>query len=458
MSIYSFMVSLRMFFFLLFNFFILSCKSQNTELNTHITDSPNILIIIADDLGWSDIGFNGSDVKSPNIDKLAKEGTLLTNNYATPTCTPTRVGLLTGKYPSRYGILAPAYGEVIYKGDPTLASLLSSKGYSTHIVGKWHLGSPPHTPLKYGFQTSYGYSDGQVDPYTHIYKNGKNTWHRNDSLISENGHATDLITKEAIKIIKKRHDNPFFLYVAYSVPHYPLNEPKEWTSIYKDVNMFDSRRWFAGSITHMDDGIGQIISALEDTKQRKNTLILFISDNGGQKSWYSETEYNGKYASLPHEVLGNNFPLRGWKGDVYEGGIRVPAVINWPGLIKDTIFNIPVHVTDWLPTLMSVTGNEKALDSMIIDGKSMWQYIVGSKRPDDNIVKRVMYWKTPRDYAVREGKWKLIDHRNENEGFELYDLESDFRETKNMIDKEPQVAEHLKVILFDMQKGDNERH
>lgn len=448
---------LRISVFLFFHFFLSSCKNQNIGLNTHVGDSPNILIIIADDLGWSDIGFNGSDVKSPNIDKLAQGGAILANNYATPTCTPTRVGLFTGKYPSRYGILAPAYGEVIDQGDSTLASLLSSKGYSTHIVGKWHLGSPPHTPLKYGFQTSYGYFDGQVDPYTHIYKNGKNSWQRNDSLISEIGHATDLITKEAISIIKQKHDNPFFLYVAYSVPHFPLKEPEEWTSIYKNVNMSDSRRWFASSISHMDDGIGQIISVLEDTKQRKNTLILFLSDNGGQKSWHNEKDYNGEYASLPHSVLGNNFPLRGWKGDVYEGGIKVPAVINWPGVIKNTIFNVPVHITDWLPTLMSVAGKKKALDSLGIDGKDMWQYFVGRKGVDD-ILNRVMYWKTPQDYAVREGKWKLIDHGNGTGRFELYNLESDFRETDNMIDKEPSIAEHLKAILLDIQKSDKNTH
>ncbi len=190
-----------------------STSAQSNEL-------PNILIIVPDDLGWNDVGYHGSDIKTPNLDKLAESGLRFDQHYVMPTCTPTRVSLLTGKYPSRYGIVGPDYGEVIDMGDPTLASILKENGYFTAIAGKWHLGSPPYTPLKYGFDSSYGYFDGQIDPYTHEYKTEtklteRRSWHRNDTYLEEEGHVTDLLTTEAIRIIEEANEKPFFLYVPF---------------------------------------------------------------------------------------------------------------------------------------------------------------------------------------------------------------------------------------------------
>ncbi|UCE48416.1 MAG: sulfatase-like hydrolase/transferase, partial [Phycisphaerales bacterium] len=194
-------------------------------------DKPNILFIIADDMGWADIGYHNTEVLTPNLDKLAKQSVRLRRHYVMPTCTPTRIGLMTGRYPSRLGVLSPAYGQVFDKDSVTLAQALQDGGYRTSIGGKWHMGSPPdYTPLKYGFDTSYGYFHGQIDPYTHHYKTGVRSWHRNDQYLAEEGHATDLITDEAVRIVESHHDKPFFLYVAYSVPHFPLDEPDEWTS------------------------------------------------------------------------------------------------------------------------------------------------------------------------------------------------------------------------------------
>jgi arylsulfatase A-like enzyme len=301
--------------------FSFGCQGENAG-ETYSPDKPNIIIILPDDLGWSDVGYHGSDVRTPNIDKLAKAGVRLNQHYVMPTCTPSRVSLMTGLYPSRYGVLGPAYGEVIDLGDPTLASLLGDNGYFTAINGKWHMGSPPYTPLKYGFHSSYGYFDGQIDPYTHEYKmetelTERRSWHRNDEYLDESGtHVTDLITAEAVRIIEEDREEPFFLYVAHHVPHFPLDEPTEWMSVYDDVFQHPSRKLFAASVTHMDDGIGKIIDALERTGKRENTLIIFISDNGGQRSWQSDTEYEGRYADKPHTVLGNNFPLRGWKTEL----------------------------------------------------------------------------------------------------------------------------------------------
>ena len=420
------------------------------------TDKPNILIILADDMGWADVGYHGSDVRTPNIDKLAKTGIMFQQHYVMPTCTPSRVSLMTGLYPSRYGVLGPAYGEVIDIGDPTMASILSEHGYFTAIAGKWHMGSPPYTPLRYGFQSSYGYLDGQIDPYTHEYKTeteftSRQSWHRNDEFLDERGtHVTDLITDEAIRIIEEEREEPFFLYVAHHAPHFPLDEPDEWMSVYDDVPMMHpSRRLFAASVTHMDDGIGQIIDALERTGKRENTVIIFISDNGGQFSWHSLTEYDGKYADKPHDVLGNNFPLRGWKVQLYEGGIRVPALINWSGKLDPGEIDFPVHVADWLPTIHDLTECEVPLRPDL-DGHNIWPMITGEKSFDGA---RQIYWKTFADYAVRDGWWKLIVNRNTN-NIQLFDLENDFRESNDLSSANPEKVEQMLRLLEEFKIND----
>ena len=419
-------------------------------------DKPNILIILPDDLGWADVGYHGSDVRTPNIDKLARTGIIFQQHYVMPTCTPSRVSLMTGLYPSRYGVLGPAYGEVIDPGDPTLPSILGEHGYFTAIAGKWHMGSPPYTPLKYGFRSSYGYFDGQIDPYTHEYKTeteltDRRSWHRNDEYLDESGtHVTDLITAEAIRIIEEERDEPFFLYVAHHIPHFPLDEPDEWMSVYDDIPlMHPSRKLFAASVTHMDDGIGQIIEALGRTGKRDNTLVIFISDNGGQFSWHNITEYHGNYADKQHVVLGNNYPLRGWKTQVYEGGIRVPAFINWPGQLDPGIIDFPVHISDWLPTLCDLTGYDKPLRPDL-DGLNIWPVINGEKSFEAT---RKIYWKTRADYAVRDGRWKLLVNRSTN-NVELYDLEDDFRENNNLSNAKPEIVEQMMSLLEEFKEKD----
>ena len=417
-------------------------------------NKPNIIVIIPDDMGWSDVGYYGSDIKTPHIDQLAASGVRMNQHYVMPTCTPTRVSLMTGKYPSRYGITGPAYGEVIDLGDPTLASVLKENGYFTAIAGKWHMGSPPYTPLKYGFQSSYGYFDGQIDPYTHEYKKetaltDRRSWHRNDVYLDEEGHVTDLLTTEAIRIIEEKREEPFFLYLAHHVPHFPLDEPEAWLNRYNDRDMFPSRKLFAASVTHMDDAIGKIIDALERTGQRGNTLILFTSDNGGQHSWHSATEYRGKYANKPHDVLGNNYPLRGWKGELYEGGIRVPAFVNWPGRLEPGRSDFPVHISDWFPTFCELIGIETPANQ-ILDGQSIWPLLVNQEKVPGN---RPIYWKIKSHYAIREGDWKLLINRHTNL-VELYNLKHDFRETRNLSDTKPEKVAHMLKLLEAFKEGD----
>ncbi len=410
---------------------------------------PNIVFIVADDLGWADIGYHGSRIKTPHVDRLAAEGVRFGQHYVMATCTPTRVGLMTGHYPSRYGVLSPAYGQIFRDDTVTLPMALRGCGYFTAIAGKWHMGSPPkYTPRKYGFDSSYGYFHGQIDPYTHNYKTGVRSWHRNDRYTDEQGHATDLITAEAVRIIESRHDRPFFLYVAYSVPHYPLAEPDEWTSLYQDIKE-PSRRLFAASVTHMDHGIGRIIEALERKALRRNTLVVFVSDNGGQKSWHSKQQYKGRYAEKPHNVLGDNRPLRGWKGELYEGGIRVPALANWPGVLEPRRLDEPVHIVDWMPTLCRLVGYSPKRD-LQWDGQDIWALLAGESA---KLQDRALYWKTPGRSAVRLGRWKLIVAGKQNKA-ELFDIAADPNETRDLAQEHPGQAERLKALLAQLAAGD----
>lgn len=413
-------------------------------------DKPNIIFIIADDLGWADIGYHNSEILTPHLDKLASQSVRLQQHYAMPTCTPTRVGLLTGRYPSRLGVLSPAYGDVLGKNSITLAQALKQGGYETSISGKWHMGSPPeYTPLKYGFDISYGYFHGQIDPYTHLYKTGVRSWHRNDQYLDEEGHATDLITDEAVRVLESDHAKPFFLYVAYSVPHFPLDEPDEWTSLYNDTIKNQSRRWNAASITHMDAGIGRIVDAVDHNGIRENTLIVFVSDNGGQKNWHSKTQYKGRYADKPHDVLGDNRPLRGWKTDVYEGGIRVPALANWPGVLEPGIMDTPVHIVDWMPTLCKLAGYSSNTDAKW-DGQDIWPLIQGRV---DQAKPRTLYWRTPSAQAIRHGNWKLIVNKQQKV-VGLYNVDADPYEENDVAQLHQDRIEALKQRLVEVSADD----
>jgi len=269
---------------------------------------PNIIFILSDDQGWGDIGYHGSEIQTPNLDKLAENGVRLERHYVHPVCSPTRAALLTGVFPSRFaitGAIAADSKQMLPTDVTTLPGLLSECGYKTHISGKWHLALTKDLgPTKYGFQTSYGYLHGQIDPYTHEYKLGDRTWHRNDELLEEEGHATDLITDEAIRFIGENRESPFFLYVAYSVPHYPLAEPEEWTAPYEGKIEERSRRLYAASLSHMDAGIGRIVSALEEAGLRENTIVVYSSDNGGQEDWLNtEGLYDNRFPPDPVRTL-----------------------------------------------------------------------------------------------------------------------------------------------------------
>jgi len=414
--------------------------------------STNVLVIIADDLGWRDVGYHGSEIRTPHIDKLAAAGVRLERHYVYPTCSPTRAGLLTGRNPSRFGILAPIAGrseQILPAKTATLASVLKEHGYATALSGKWHLGLRPEAgPRRYGFDQTYGYLHGQIDQWTHRYKNGDKTWHRNDRFLDETGHATDLIASEAIRFLETARTEPFFLYVAFSVPHHPVQEEERWITPYASSIIDASRRLYAASVTHMDSAIGRILDTLETRGQISQTLILFTSDNGGQQSYSSRTDYEGRHG--PNPTLGNNRPLRGWKGELYEGGIRVPAVVHWQGRLKPKVLNSAVNCLDWFPTVAQLAGVKLSSDWKI-EGRDVWPLLSGEGSPSPD---RPLYWNIGGFTAVIQDGWKLIVHQQGQADIELYDLEKDAAEETNRASVNPRKTAELKRVLATQRRRD----
>ena len=338
---------------------------------------PNIVYIVADDLGWKDVGFHGSDIKTPNLDKLAAGGVKLEQFYVQPMCTPTRAALMTGRYPFRYGLqtaVIPAGAKYGLATDEwLLPQVLKEAGYTTAIIGKWHLGNADqkYWPRQRGFDYQYGPLIGEIDYFTHQ-ANGVVDWYRNDTVVQEEGYSTTLLGNDAVKLIDA-HDaaKPLFLYLAFNAPHTPYQATTEYLDRYKSIED-PSRRAYAGSITAMDDQIGRVVAALEKKKMRDNTLIVFMSDNGGTRN----PMFSGAIADVSKlKIPCDNGPYREGKGSNYEGGTRVVAIANWPGHIPAGItVTEMIHVVDMYPTLVGLAGG--SLDkSKPLDGTNVWATI-----------------------------------------------------------------------------------
>ena len=410
----------------------------------HLPVAPNIVLIVADDAGWNDVGYHNAEIITPNIDSMAKAGVVMDNFYVYPTCSPTRAALLTGRYASRFGIYKPIAmksKQVLPSGVITLPGLLRNHGYQTAICGKWHLGlRPENGPLQYGFDYSYGFLHGQIDQQTHLYKNGDRSWHRMDRYTDEQGHATDLIAREAIEYVMEKREKakPFFLYVPFSVPHYPVQESGVWIDRYKGHQMSESRKMFAASMSHMDQAIGRLMTALKNEGLLSNTLVVFISDNGGQLSWTPTFEYNLEHG--PYPQLGDNTPLRGSKGEVYEGGIRVPAIFYWPEVLPASEEKTLIKITDLFPTLAAL-GGVSQFDSLSLDGNNIWPLLKGQELEAE----RELYLRTNQSIMLRKGSWKFIHHATslDSTNSELFDIENDPYETKNLATHNPEKFQFL---------------
>jgi arylsulfatase A-like enzyme len=417
---------------------------------------PNIVFMMADDLGWGDVAFHGGNAPTPHLDRLAREGLELAQCYSAPVCSPTRTALMTGRCWSRFGVTSPQNQRALPWDTVTLPRALKSVGYETCLTGKWHLGSlPEQGPNHFGFDHSYGSLAGGVSPWNHRYKKGEfsHTWHRDEKLIEETGHATDLIATEAVRWLEGRGSAPFFLYVPFTAVHLPLKEPEEWVARVPASVKGEVARHYAASVMHMDDAVGQIIAALEKKGVRDRTLVVFTSDNGG--SWVENNDLKYPDDHCPNGKLpGNNLPWRGQKGDLYEGGTREPALVSWPGHVKPGKVETPVQIIDWMPTFAAIAGYKPDHD-LKWDGIDITSLLTQhSALPD-----RALYAVAPgwRGRSVRMGNWKLIvSGEGKKRSVELYDLTADPAESKNQAESQPERVAQLSKVMDEISARDRD--
>ena len=392
--------------------------------------SPNVLLILADDHGYGDISVhNGPSIQTPNIDRIAANGVRFTKFYANSSvCSPSRSSLMTGRYPDRVGVPGvirthPENSWGYFQQDAvTLPSALKQKDYHTSLIGKWHLGlEPENHPCKRGFDHFHGFlGDMMDDYYTHL-RHDINYMRHGSDTINPQGHATDLFTEWSVEFIRAQAQSsqPFFLYLAYNAPHTPIQPPDDWVErvTEREPDISSQRAKYIALVEHMDAGIGRVLDTLAETDQLSNTLVIYTSDNGGSM-----------------DVGAHNGPLRGQKGEMYEGGIRVPTCAMWPGHVPEG------HVTDQIallmdlfPTVCEVAGAPIAHE---IEGRSIWQTLQGEQQ---DLSDRILYWLRREggqrflgqcQHAVRRGDTKLL-HNSPFEPLELYDLSSDPLETTN---------------------------
>ncbi|WP_456634124.1 arylsulfatase B [Bradyrhizobium sp. USDA 10063] len=411
---------------------------------------PNIIYILADDLGWKDVGFRGSEIKTPNIDQLARTGAILDQFYVRPMCTPTRAAMLTGRYPLRYGLQTLVIPAAQTWGLPTdewlLPQALKEAGYTTAILGKWHLGHAKREfwPMQRGFDYQYGAQLGEIDYFTHSV-HGVKDWYRNNRPVAEKGYVTTLIGDDAVRLINRQDPKkPLFLDLAFTAPHTPYQAPQEYVDQYRDISD-PNRRTYAAMVTAMDDQIGRVVQALEKRGMRENTIIIFHSDNGGNQSaaLAGETEVKGR---LPAD----NGPYRGGKGSLYEGGTRVVSIINWPGKIKPgTVVDEMIHVVDYYPTLLKLAGASHS-KSKPLDGLDVWPTIRdGKPSPRDEIVYNVEMFRG----AVRKGDWKLVWRATLPSKLELFNLGQDPSEKFNVADQHPDKVQDLRKRIDELAAG-----
>ncbi len=407
------------------------CASLFLATSLRAENKPNIIHIVADDLGWKDVGFNGcTDIKTPNIDGLAKGGAKFTQFYVQSMCTPTRAALMTGRYPFRYGlqtivIPGPA-GYGLDTGEYLMPLCLKDAGYTTAIIGKWHLG---HGDIKYwpkqrGFDYQYGAMIGELDYYTHS-DAGVLDWFRNNKPVHEKGYTTQLLGADAVKYINAQDaKKPFYLYLTFNAPHTPYQAPKEYVDRYPNIAE-PTRRTYAGMVSCLDDEIGKVVTALDKKSLRDNTLILFHSDNGGT----TNAMFAGQMADLSKTKLPcDNGPYRDGKGTLFEGGSRVVACANWPGHIKPQTVDGIIHAVDLYPTLAKLAGASTA-KCKPLDGVNVWDTIAENK-PSPRT--EVIYNVEPFRSAVRQGDWKLIWRSLIPTSVDLYNLVDDPSEKKNL--------------------------
>ena len=432
------------FFVVFIIFLIASCSSDDSP--------PNIIVIISDDQGYADVGFHGSkEIFTPNIDRIAKNGVVFSQGYVSyAVCSPSRAGLITGRYQNRFGytrniLLAPKDSLMgLPISEQTLPEVLNNVDYKTKAIGKWHLGAHESlVPEKRGFDEFFGFLIGghryfpndltlndlteasrQMDGYiTKIYDNGKR--------VNTKKYLTEELSDNAVKFIEDNSEDPFFLYLSYNAPHTPLQATDTDLERNNHIDV-EKRRTYAAMVSSMDDGVGLILDKLEEKNISENTIVIFFSDNGGVE-WYN---------------FSDNGPLRGIKGDFFEGGIRVPFTMQWPKKIKPgIIYNKPIIALDVFATVVSAASAEKFIKNNI-DGVNLIPYINGeiNGSPHD-----YLFWKNPdKDIdVIRDNRYKYIRVKDDEY---IFDLDNDLSEENNIISSSTPIYQKLKLKFKEWEK------
>lgn len=398
-------------------------------INTLAQERPNIVIIMADDLGYGDISAFDGWVKTPHLERMAREGLRFTSFYSSgAVCSPTRAGLLTGRYQQRAGISGVVYAAPdrnrhhgLQVSELTFAEVMRASGYATGTFGKWHLGyERQYNPIHHGFDTFRGYVSGNVDFFAHVDGASFYDWWDGDELINEHGYVTHLITKHAVNFIDQHHDNPFVLYLPHEAPHYPYQGPNDepFRLVGKQVreDWTDTLRVktaYREMVEELDAGVGAVMDALIHHNIEDNTLVLFFSDNGAFR-------------------FGSNGPLRDYKGSLWEGGIRVPGIAWWPGQIEaGRVTDEPVISLDVMPTILALAG-ASVPERHTLDGMDVSDLLLeGASLPH-----RSLFWDYVGKSAMRDGPWKLVQPKEQQPA--LFNLEHDISESNDLAAKHPE--------------------
>lgn len=400
---------------------------------------PNVLFILADDLGYGDLScFGRPDYETPMLDRLAQQGIRFTSAYsASPVCTPTRCAFITGRYPARtpVGLQEPLpwkknLGDKVATlglspEHPTIASLLKSNGYETALIGKWHLGYlPKFGPNHHGFEKFFGILSGAADFFTHKDAFGEQDLYENEVAVEHAGYMTNLLTERAAEFISGRHERPFYLSLHYTAPHWPWEGPEDrrisgtLKQGYGGFTSGGSLKTYAAMMKNLDEGIGEVMKSLKRARLERDTLVIFTSDNGGERFSY-------------------NWPFSGQKGLVLEGGIRVPAIVRWPGVIAPGRSTDQAAITmDWTATILAATETAPAPDYPL-DGHDLLPVMKGERAAYE----RKLFWRHGKQDAVRHGKWKYV---NDGKSQYLFDLSIDQREQSDFKEKHPAVLRQLR--------------
>lgn len=401
---------------------------------------PNLIVIMADDLGYGDLSCYGGWIDVPHLERMSREGMRFLDFHSSGNvCSPTRAGLMTGRYQQRAGIPGVVFADPnrpqhlhgLQQSETTFPELLREAGYATAIFGKWHLGYlPKYNPIHHGFDQFRGYVSGNVDFFSHVDQAGNFDWWQQDELKQEEGYTTHLITRHAVEFIRRQRDRPFCLYLPHEAPHYPYQGPhdeaeRQVGKVQKTQGKRqDIREAYREMVQEMDRGIGEVLNELREQQLDRNTLVLFFSDNGANQN-------------------GSNGRLRGNKGSNWEGGHRVPALAWWPGRIRPGSVSQDLTITlDVMPTLLAVAGVDVP-GTLALDGVDLSRILF----QDERLVERTLIWNGE---AIRTGPWKLIRDRsrkNAPTGFQLFHLGDDLGETQDLADRYPERVARMQAQL-----------